>query len=206
MKGAPVLEEKEKRKTQAGDRKKEPEAVEKQAPETERPSEQAAPPEETKEDVAANAETELQRKLEEANRQVEKQKDLLLRTAAEYDNYRKRTAREKASLYNDAVAAAVQEILTVADSLDRALEQPDCTAEDMRKGVELVQKQMQSALEKLSVQEMGKEGDPFDPELHNAISHVEDPKSGENMVVKVFQKGYKIGDRVIRHAMVQVAN
>ncbi|WP_164919116.1 MULTISPECIES: nucleotide exchange factor GrpE [Acutalibacteraceae] len=201
------MEEKEKKeKTQAEDLEKGPEAAEEPTPEKEKSSEQAAPREETKEDAAANAEAELQRKLEEANRQVEKQKDLLLRTAAEYDNYRKRTAREKASLYNDATAAAVQEILTVADSLDRALEQKECTAEDMRRGVELVQKQMQSALDKLGVKEMGKEGEPFDPELHNAISHVEDPKSGENSVVKVFQKGYQIGGRVIRHAMVQVAN
>lgn len=198
------MEEKEKKKkTQAEDREKGPEAAEKQIPEAAQPSEQAAP-EETKEDAAASSE--LERKLEEANRQVEKQKDLLLRTAAEYDNYRKRTSREKASLYNDATAAAVQEILTVADSLDRALEQKECTAEDMRKGVELVQKQMLSALEKLGVKEMGKAGESFDPELHNAISHVEDPQSGENTVVKVFQKGYQIGDRVIRHAMVQVAN
>lgn len=149
---------------------------------------------------------ELQKKLEEANRQLEKQKDILLRTAAEYDNYRKRTAREKDALYGEATAAAVLEILTVVDSLERALEQKECSAEDMRKGVELVYKQMQSALDKLGVQEMGREGETFDPAFHNAISHVEDEDKGESVIVKVFQKGYKIGDRVIRHAMVQVAN
>lgn len=148
----------------------------------------------------------LEQKLKKMSEQMEKQKDLLLRTVAEYDNYRKRTAREKASIYSDATAAAVQEVLTVADSLDRALEQRECAAEDMRKGVELVQKQMCSALDKLGVEAMGKEGDPFDPELHNAVSHVEDAESAESVVIKVFQKGYKIGDRVIRHAMVQVAN
>jgi molecular chaperone GrpE len=204
-KGAPVLEKKEEeKKTQAGDLEKEPETEAKQAPETAQAPEQAATEEAG--ESAAQSEAELKQKLEEANRQTEKQKDLLLRTAAEYDNYRKRTAREKASLYNDATAAAVLEILTVADSLDRALEQQECTAEDMRKGVELVQKQMQSALDKLGVQAMGKEGEPFDPARHNAISHVEDEKQGENVVIKVFQKGYQIGDRIIRHAMVQVAN
>lgn len=200
------MEKKEsEKKTRTEDGVKESESAEKQTPGAAQTPAQAAPPE-AQEDATAQAEAELQSKLEETNRQMEKQKDLLLRTAAEYDNYRKRTAREKASLYNDATATAVLEILTVADSLDRALEQQECTAEDMRKGVELVQKQMQSALDKLGVEEMGKEGEPFDPELHNAISHVEDEKSGENIVIKVFQKGYKIGDRVIRHAMVQVAN
>lgn len=154
----------------------------------------------------AGPEEELQRKLDETNAQLAKQKDLLLRTAAEYDNYRKRTAREKAVIYNDATAAAVQEILSVADSLERALEQRECTADDMRKGVEMVERQMLSALSKLGVEEMGAEGDPFDPAVHNAISHVEDENSGENVVTKVFQKGYRIGERVIRHAMVQVAN
>jgi molecular chaperone GrpE len=170
-------------------------------------TEEQTEPQEKKEDGAVSQEVEeLQKKLEEANRQLEKQKDLLLRTAAEYDNYRKRTAREKDALYGEATASAVLEILTVVDSLERALEQKECSAEDMRKGVELVYRQMQSALDKLGVQEMGREGDTFDPALHNAISHVEDENSGENVIVKVFQKGYKIGDRVIRHAMVQVAN
>lgn len=149
---------------------------------------------------------ELEKKLGEKDAELARQKDLLLRTAAEYDNYRKRTTREKAAVYADATAAAVLEILAVADSLERALEQKECTADDMRKGVELVQKQMQSAFGKLGIEEMGREGEPFSPELHNAISHVEDKDLGENVVVKVFQKGYKIGDRVIRHAMVQVAN
>ncbi|MCI1966146.1 MAG: nucleotide exchange factor GrpE [Oscillospiraceae bacterium] len=173
-----------------------------QSPEADQPAENAA----AAEKEGGKAEQDLRKKLDEANGQLAKQKDLLLRTAAEYENYRKRTAREKASLYNDATAAAILEILTVADSLDRALEQKTGTAEDMRKGVELVQKQMRSAFDKLGVKEMGAEGDSFDPELHNAISHVEDEQSGENVVTKVFQKGYKIGDRVIRHAMVQVAN
>lgn len=173
-----------------------------EARETPKAAEQPAAP---GEDPAAQA-GELKKKLDEANAQLEKQKDLLLRTAAEYDNFRKRTAREKTAVYADATAAAILEILPVADSLSRALEQRECSADDMRKGVELVNKQMLAALSKLGVEEMGTQGEPFDPELHNAVSHVEEESQGENVVVKVFQKGYKIGDRVIRHAMVQVAN
>jgi molecular chaperone GrpE len=200
------LQKKEKKQqAQAEQPETQPETQEtsgEQSPEADQPAENAA----AAEKEGGKAEQDLRKKLDEANGQLAKQKDLLLRTAAEYENYRKRTAREKASLYNDATAAAILEILTVADSLDRALEQKTGTAEDMRKGVELVQKQMRSAFDKLGVKEMGAEGDSFDPELHNAISHVEDEQSGENVVTKVFQKGYKIGDRVIRHAMVQVAN
>lgn len=144
--------------------------------------------------------------LEKAREDLNRQKDLLLRTAAEYDNYRKRTDREKSLLYADATAAAVTEFLPVADNLERALAQKDCSAEDLRKGVEMVYSQMQAALKKLGVTEMGESGEPFNPDLHNAVSHVEDENAGENTITQVFQKGYKIEDKVIRHAMVQVAN
>lgn len=144
--------------------------------------------------------------LEKAREDLNRQKDLLLRTAAEYDNYRKRTDREKSLLYADATAAAVTEFLPVADNLERALAQKDCSAEDLRKGVEMVYSQMQAALKKLGVTEMGESGEPFNPDLHNAVSHVEDGNAGENTITQVFQKGYKIEDKVIRHAMVQVAN
>ena len=132
--------------------------------------------------------------------------DQHLRLMAEYDNYRKRTEREKMSVYADATAAAVKEILTVEDNLARALEQKECTAEDMRKGVEMVEKQMRKALEKLGVTEMGRKGDKFDPTLHNAVSHIEDEDIEENTIAEVFQKGYMLGGKVVRHAMVQVAN
>ena len=148
----------------------------------------------------------MKKKLAEAEEALTKQKDALLRTAAEYDNFRKRTAREKESLYGDATADAVKEFLGVADNLERALEQEDCTVEDLRKGVEMTQKQMLTALEKLGVTEMGHEGDPFDPQFHSAVAHIDDESLGENVIAKVFQKGYRIGDKVIRHAMVQAAN
>lgn len=147
-----------------------------------------------------------QAKLKETEDELAKQKDIFLRTVAEYDNYRKRTAREKEATYTDATADAVQEFLSVEDNLERALEQKECSVEDLRKGVEMVQKQMQAALTKLGVAEMGKEGEPFDPSLHSAVAHIDDESLGENTIAKVFQKGYKIGDKVIRHAMVQAAN
>lgn len=144
--------------------------------------------------------------LEKVQEELKKQKDLLLRTAAEYDNYRKRTEREKTEMYADAIAAAVTEFLPVADNLERALAQKDCTVEDLHKGVEMVQTQMQGALKKLGVAEIGKQGDPFDPEFHNAVSHIEDENAGENTVAQVFQKGYVLEGKIVRHAMVQVAN
>ncbi len=173
-----------------------------------RKAEREAPPGAAAEqDGGVRQELEKARKtLKETEEQAAKQKDVLLRTAAEYDNYRKRTAREKETVYADATSDAVKEFLPVADNLERALEQKDCSAEDLRKGVEMVLKQMQDALKKLGVTEMGKEGEPFDPALHSAVAHVDDESAGENTVTKVFQKGYKIGDRVVRHAMVQVAN
>lgn len=149
---------------------------------------------------------ESQAKLKETEDELAKQKDIFLRTVAEYDNYRKRTAREKEATYTDATADAVQEFLSVEDNLERALEQKECSVDDLRKGVEMVQKQMQAALTKLGVAEMGKEGEPFDPSLHSAVAHIDDESLGENTIAKVFQKGYKIGDKVIRHAMVQAAN
>jgi molecular chaperone GrpE len=148
----------------------------------------------------------LQVQLDKANEELKKQKELLLRTAAEYDNFRKRTEREKLGLYSDATSSAVTEFLPVADNLTRALEQKDCSAEDLRKGVEMVLTQMESALKKLNVTEMGKVGEPFNPDLHNAVSHIDDESAGENTISQVFQKGYKIDDKVVRHAMVQVAN
>lgn len=149
---------------------------------------------------------ELQSKLEEITGQLQTQKDQMMRTLAEYDNYRKRTEREKTTIYSDATADVVAKFLPVADNLSRALEQQDCSTEDLRKGIEMVNKQMLDALSKLDMAVMGEVGEPFNPDYHNAVSHVEDEKLGENVVAAVFQKGYRIGDKVVRHAMVQVAN
>ncbi|MDD2998867.1 MAG: nucleotide exchange factor GrpE [Candidatus Riflebacteria bacterium] len=168
--------------------------------------EEKKPAEAKSEEKAENPQEDPAKLLEKAQVELKKQKDILLRTAAEYDNYRKRTEREKATAYADATAAAVLEFLPVADNLTRALSQKDCSIEDLRKGIEMVQKQMESALKKLGVEPMGKKGDPFDAEYHNAVSHIESDDLGENVIAEVFQPGYKLGDRIVRHAMVQVAN
>lgn len=144
--------------------------------------------------------------LEKANAETRKAREQLTRLAAEYENFRKRSEREKEAIHADATASAVTELLSVADNLERALAQKDCSVEDLRRGVEMVMNQLQAAFRKLDVTEMGQVGDPFDPNLHNAISHVEDENAEENTIVQVFEKGYRIGDKVIRHAMVQVAN
>lgn len=134
------------------------------------------------------------------------QKDKYMRLAAEYDNYRKRTANEKLSIYDDATAKAVTELLPVADSVRMALDNLANADPEIVKGIELISNQLDKSFEKLKIESFGKIGDEFDPNLHNAISKVESEELGENTIAQVFQTGYKIGDKIIRHAMVQVAN
>lgn len=132
-------------------------------------------------------------------------KDQRLRLAAEYDNYRKRTARERDGLYADATAMTVGEFLSVYDNLERALSTPTEDAA-YRKGIEMIYVELCETMKKLKVEEINPNGEKFDPLLHNAVMHVEDEALEENAVAEVFQKGFKIGDKVIRHAMVKVAN
>ena len=131
--------------------------------------------------------------------------DKYLRLAAEYDNYRKRTAKEKESIYGDAKADTIKPLLAVYDNLERGIAQYD-EADVHRQGLELILRQFSEALTKLGVTEIEAKGQPFDPEKHNAVMHVEDESVGENTVVEVFQKGFMIGDKVLRFAMVKVAN
>ena len=131
--------------------------------------------------------------------------DKYLRLAAEYDNYRKRTAKEKESVYSDAKADTIKPFLAVYDNLERGIAQYD--EDDVhRQGLELILRQFTEALTKLGVTEIESQGVPFDPEKHNAVMHVEDESVGENTVVEVFQKGFALGDKVLRFAMVKVAN
>ena len=132
-------------------------------------------------------------------------KDQFLRLAAEYDNYRKRTAKEKESLWTDAKADTVQAFLPVYDNLERALKQ-ETADEAYKKGVEMIMAQMKEVFAKLGVTEIEAKGQPFDPNLHNAVMHIEDENLGENTVAQVFQAGFMLGEKVIRFAMVQVAN
>ena len=132
-------------------------------------------------------------------------KDQFLRLAAEYDNYRKRTAKEKENLWTDAKADTVQAFLPVYDNLERALKQ-ETADEAYKKGVEMTMNQLKEVFAKLGVTEIEAEGKPFDPNLHNAVMHIEDENFGENTVAQVFQAGFMLGEKVIRFAMVQVAN
>lgn len=131
-------------------------------------------------------------------------KDRLSRTVAEYDNFRKRTAKEKEGIYTDACEDVLKEMLPVLDNLERAIS-VDGTVDDLKKGVEMTIKQFKNALEKLNVEEISTEGE-FNPHVHNAVMHVDDDQYGNNQVVEVFQKGYKRGEKVLRHSMVKVAN
>lgn len=135
-----------------------------------------------------------------------KYKEMHLRTLAEYDNFRKRSANEKTAVYGNAVSDSVNAILPVADNIDRALAQENASAEDLKKGIEMIANQFSATFEKLGITSVGEVGEEFSPELHNAVAHIENDELGENTVSAVFQKGYKLGDKVVRHAMVQVAN
>ena len=131
--------------------------------------------------------------------------DRYLRLCAEYDNFRKRSQKEKDALYGDIKANTVSAFLPVYDNLERALKQ-GTEDEAYRKGVEMIMTQFCSTLEKLGVTPIECLGEKFDPTLHNAVMHVDDEEKGENEIVEVFQKGFKLGDKVIRFAMVKVAN
>ncbi len=145
-------------------------------------------------------------KIEELQKALDDEKDKRLRLAAEYENYRKRTSSEKLSIYDDATAKAVEQLLPVADSLTMAQQSMKDAPEEFKKGFELVSSQLKASLEKLKVEEFCEVGDDFDPNIHNAVAKIESEDFEENKISAVFQKGYKLGDKIIRHAMVQVAN
>ena len=133
------------------------------------------------------------------------QSDAYLRLLAEYDNYRKRSQREKDSLYADIKADTLLKFLPVYDNLVRALNQPT-EDEAYRKGIEMIMTQFCTTMEKLGVEKIESLDKTFDPALHNAVMHVDDETKGENEIVEVFQEGFRLGDKVIRFAMVKVAN
>lgn len=170
------------------------------------PQEQAqeAETQETQEtqETAPEAGKSAEELLQEERRQ---QEDKYLRLLAEYDNYRKRSQKEKDAAWTNAKADTVKEILPVYDNLDRALKQ-ECADEAYAKGVQMTMTQLKTVLEKLGLEEIPAQGEPFDPAVHNAVMHCEDEALGENTVAEVFQAGFKLGDKIIRHAMVKVAN
>lgn len=141
-----------------------------------------------------------------AAKQLETVKDQYTRLAAEYDNYRKRTAKEKESIYQDAKIDTIQEFLAVYDNLERAVAAEGGDDSPHKKGMEMIFVQYKKILEKLGVTEIEAKGQPFDPNRHNAVMHIDDENLGENVVAQVFQAGFMLGDKVVRHAVVQVAN
>ena len=178
--------------------------------------EQTAPAEETKEETeteeqAAPAEPKAEEKPAEAKSEKDPAAELAamndryLRLMAEYDNFRKRSQKEKDALYGDIKANALKAFLPVYDNLVRALQQPT-EDEAYKKGVEMIMTQFNSTMEKLGVTPMDCLGQKFDPAFHNAVMHVEDEEKGENEIVEVFQQGFMLGDKVVRFAMVKVAN
>ena len=144
--------------------------------------------------------------MELAVKQLETTKDQFTRLSAEYDNYRKRTTKEKDNIYQDAKADTVKAFLDVYDNLERAAATPGDEESPHKKGLEMIFQQYKTILEKLGVTEIEAKGQTFDPEKMNAVMHIDDENLGENEVAQVFQAGFQMGDKIVRYAIVQVAN
>ena len=162
--------------------------------------------EETVETVEENKEPTMEEKLEEAQKQAKDNLDKYIRQLAEFENFRKRSNSEKTAMYSNGVRDTVEKLLPVIDNFERAVEAADDKEAPMYKGVEMILKQFMEILENLGVKEIPSKGEPFDPNVHSAVMHVDDESCDENIVVEVFQKGYTLGDKVIRPSMVKVAN
>ena len=181
--------------------------------EAKEPTAEETPAEEIKEEAVPAEETpaaevpaeEVPSELDKLRADLAAEKDKYLRLAAEYDNFRKRSARERDNIYADVKADTLLKLLPVYDNLERALKNPTAD-EAYRKGVEMTMNQFLETLKAMGVTPIEAEGKPFDPTLHNAVMHMEDPERGEQEIVQEFQKGFKMGERVIRFSMVQVAN
>ncbi len=169
-------------------------------------AQEAPAKEEKKKDKKQKAElAECRAQLEACQKELEETKDKYLRTMAEYDNFRRRSQKEKEGVYTDAVSDCINEILPLIDNLERAAA-AEGDAAKVQEGLQMTAKSTDALLAKLGVEAFGAAGDRFDPEIHNAVMHVEDESLGENVIVDVFQKGYRRGDHIIRYAMVRVAN
>lgn len=169
----------------------------------EEPSEEPAP---EKEEKGSRKEKKLKKELEETEKKLAASEEKYLRMIAEYDNYRKRTQKEREGIYTDAYADALKEILPVADALEMALKYSASDNAKIVEGVDMTLKKFSEILGKMGVEAFGVEGETFDPNLHNAVMHVEDEAYGENVIAEVLMKGYRKGEKVLRYAMVKVAN
>ena len=163
--------------------------------------ETASTGEPTTEEAAAETPTEL----DAVKQQLAQEHDSYLRLAAEYDNFRKRSQKEKDDLYTVIRSETVAKFLPVYDNLERALNQ-DTADEAYKKGVEMTMNQLVGVMSGLGIEGFGEKGDAFDPAIHNAVMHCEDEALGENVIAEVFQKGFRLGEKIVRFAMVKVAN
>lgn len=164
-----------------------------------RTDEKGSAEEQVQQESSAEQVEKLQNELEEKNSQF-------LRLCAEYDNFRKRSQKEKQEIYSTSRAEVIKELLPVLDNFARAAENKESSFEDYKKGIDLIFSQFEEILKKNGVEAYGEKGDAFDPNIHNAVMTVQDESLGENVVAEVFTKGYKLGDRIIREAVVKVAN
>lgn len=164
--------------------------------------------EEIKVDEAVTEEVrdEAAEKTAELEKELAASKEAHIRTLAEYDNYRKRSVKEKEGIYADAKAVCMSELLGVIDNFERALAVTDSDLESFRKGTEMIYTNLMDTFKKLGVEAFGEAGEEFDPNFHNGVMHIDDPELAENVIAEVFSKGYKLGDKVLRPAMVKVAN
>lgn len=174
--------------------------------ETETVEEPAGEPAPEKEEKGSRKEKKLKKELEETEKKLAASEEKYLRMIAEYDNYRKRTQKEREGIYTDAYADALKEILPVADALEMALKYSASDNAKIVEGVDMTLKKFSEILGKMDVEAFGAEGETFDPNLHNAVMHVEDEAYGENVIAEVLMKGYRKGEKVLRYAMVKVAN
>ena len=161
--------------------------------------------EETSENTKAEENDEKSAEIEKLQKQISELNDKYMRLIAEYDNYRKRSQKEKDAIYPDAVAATVEKFLPLSDNFERAMSF-ECKDEEFKKGMVMIENSLSDIFKGLNVESIGEAGEQFDPNMHNAVMHIDDESLGENVITDVFQKGYKIGDKIIRFAMVKVAN
>ena len=189
--------EEETPETQAG--------AEQEAPQTEEPEKAEKKPKKKKEKGYTFTREQVEQ-MELAAKQLESVKDQFTRLTAEYDNYRKRTTKEKDNIYQDAKADTIKVFLDVYDNLERAAAAEGGEDSPHKKGLEMIFQQYKAILAKMDVTEIEAKGQPFDPEKMNAVMHIDDENLGENEVAQVFQAGFMLGDKVIRYAIVQVAN
>lgn len=192
-------------KNAEGEVKEELESVE-EKPEESQSNEEKTQEEENPQDAQADPFEELQKKYDEKNKEAEEYLNMLRRTMADFDNFRKRTAKERESLFDDGYSEAIKTLLPVLDNLERAEQNSSEKEGSLYEGVKMVLKIFKDLLEKSGVKEIEAEGVKFDPNYHNAILHVEDESVGENIIVEVFQKGFIYKGKVIRHSLVKVAN